>query len=747
MKKYLFVMVPWSEYFRDDTTACFFDAHGKCMDAPGIKNDAAYQKQFIETFQAEFIKDAVIVFAAKEPTKNEQVVVGWYKHAVSYRQLRYNAHASRNYRVVCDTENAFLLPVEERNYVITAQFDDYFFPAEADREAISKYITQSEKVITPLDLQLCISAEALLKEATPEYLKDLWKTFNETYDVGLLPQLYGHAAEWAAREPNASDAWVYKGFALLILAWPEKALECFERALTIDQNHAPSLKGKGECLIRLERDKDAIEFLNGALEKVSNECDIDDIRLLLSDAYLFTGFPNISYRFLKEVKTEAFLEQIAPRIAEIEQDMPYLLNEHRKDFVLDAYPVFLPFDKEPLPEIYKDSAGAQRYIDPVRQKGIAITPEETVRQQVISYLHNQKEVPLKYMLAEESLSHIDKELRERVDLLVQCRASGKARNLLLVECKAPGIPLGGETTRQALRYNHILRAPYVLLTNGTESHIYHYEKDEDAYSALSALPSYAKMCQDIDVKAVALPQIVWERPAFERLSDPKFIERYRYEGLHLGEDVPDELAPMILNLVFCLLDDNERVPCPFTVPGCTIIKDYGVKPMSTGNPGGGNFFGNYRWFGIKDRFGKRQNVYLAIFSTMKTENDPHWGTLKGRSYFYFAIEERGNATPMLQIDLDVYLKPQREGYRLTHNGARSRKKIQPLIDFISETVPELLGTEERICLGWLDGSKNLSLQDKETAEVIGKGISYVLLRSELREKEKKQAKRRKAKKS
>ena len=57
-----------------------------------------------------------------------------------------------------------------------------------------------------------------------------------------------------------------------------------------------------------------------------------------------------------------------------------------------------------LPEVY-NRHGKDCYLDPIRQKLIYITPEETVRQRMISYLVNELKVPKGAILVEEHLSH------------------------------------------------------------------------------------------------------------------------------------------------------------------------------------------------------------------------------------------------------------------------------------------------------------------------------------------------------
>ena len=63
-----------------------------------------------------------------------------------------------------------------------------------------------------------------------------------------------------------------------------------------------------------------------------------------------------------------------------------------------------------------------------------------------------------------------------------------AEPLLVAECKAPGIPVGRQTLAQAVRYNSVLKARYVVLTNGLK----HYccELRDGEYVQLGAFPRF-----------------------------------------------------------------------------------------------------------------------------------------------------------------------------------------------------------------------------------------------------------------
>ena len=73
--------------------------------------------------------------------------------------------------------------------------------------------------------------------------------------------------------------------------------------------------------------------------------------------------------------------------------------------------------RQKLPPIYK-KGNRDCYLDPVRKKLIHITPEETVRQKVISYLINDLKVPADMITVESRLSHYGIQSPRRADIII-----------------------------------------------------------------------------------------------------------------------------------------------------------------------------------------------------------------------------------------------------------------------------------------------------------------------------------------
>ncbi len=121
-------------------------------------------------------------------------------------------------------------------------------------------------------------------------------------------------------------------------------------------------------------------------------------------------------------------------------------------------------------EIKKDKDKFFIY-DLVRKSWLLLTPEEWVRQHWVHYFHFVKGRNLSSLILEKKL--ILNGTTKRIDLLV----TEKTRAKILIECKAPEIKLTEKTFEQTARYNSVLLAEEIILSNGLH-HIYAKFTDE-----------------------------------------------------------------------------------------------------------------------------------------------------------------------------------------------------------------------------------------------------------------------------
>jgi len=122
--------------------------------------------------------------------------------------------------------------------------------------------------------------------------------------------------------------------------------------------------------------------------------------------------------------------------------------------------------------------------DDLRGVWLALTPEERVRRHLI-----------RYMVAEMGADpgRIAQELpfrlgRKAFRADVVC-FDAALRPLLLAECKAPSVAIDGQTLAQAVKYNSVVGARYIMLTNGVRH--FAFERDPatlEGYRQLKELP-------------------------------------------------------------------------------------------------------------------------------------------------------------------------------------------------------------------------------------------------------------------
>jgi hypothetical protein len=108
----------------------------------------------------------------------------------------------------------------------------------------------------------------------------------------------------------------------------------------------------------------------------------------------------------------------------------------------------------------KNVAGVTQIWDSWRKKWIVLTPEEWVRQNFIAYLTQVLQYPSGSIAVEKQIPLLER--NKRFDIVVY----KNGQPWLLVECKAPEIPLTPQVLEQALTYNVHLQVPFIVITNG-----------------------------------------------------------------------------------------------------------------------------------------------------------------------------------------------------------------------------------------------------------------------------------------
>ena len=132
--------------------------------------------------------------------------------------------------------------------------------------------------------------------------------------------------------------------------------------------------------------------------------------------------------------------------------------------------------------------GKNVIFDPLRQKYVALTPEEWVRQHFVHFLTDFKGYP-KGLLANEIQLDLNG-TKKRCDTVLFNRDLS-AR--MIVEYKAPNIEITQAVFDQITRYNMVLKVEYLIVSNGIRHYCCRIDYDTMKYTFLPDIPAYTEL--------------------------------------------------------------------------------------------------------------------------------------------------------------------------------------------------------------------------------------------------------------
>lgn len=134
---------------------------------------------------------------------------------------------------------------------------------------------------------------------------------------------------------------------------------------------------------------------------------------------------------------------------------------------------------------FKNSENKVAIFDEIRKKFVILTPEEWVRQHVVRYLLEEKKYSKSYINVEKMITING--LTKRYDIVV---FNPDGSIFVLIECKAPEVPITQITFDQIARYNMVLHANYLMVTNGLHHYFCQMDFEHEQYNFLRDLPEY-----------------------------------------------------------------------------------------------------------------------------------------------------------------------------------------------------------------------------------------------------------------
>lgn len=395
--------------------------------------------------------------------------------------------------------------------------------------------------------------------------------------------------------------------------------------------------------------------------------------------------------------------------------------------------------KAKLPPIYKRN-GRKCYLDPIRKRLIYITPEETVRQKVISYLLDNLKVPADMLQVEEHLSHYGIKSRDRADIVIlEMNKENTLFPLAVIECKAENVPLDEKAMSQAIAYSDALESIYTLLINGEEYFCYKYNDKTKEYAQIEELPKYKAM---LTGDCVEIPQeSPPERIPFESLEKELldvFAEDEDSYYTEISKYTPMCLALPVFNLWEGLLD--VRVKMPAGNHGFfELLEDYGVRMLTYGNAGGGQFYGPYRSFLVSIN-GNTEIFSIGFTTYWKAswiENENMRADRHPLTCICVAHDDEKTSHHALQLLVDEDAIANGRTVQFYHNGRiaigrMGSGKRSELRDLVKKRYPKIL-LGDKYYLGSITADHLLRLDEPDVIDLIVNLISYSIVRDEFRE--------------
>lgn len=144
-----------------------------------------------------------------------------------------------------------------------------------------------------------------------------------------------------------------------------------------------------------------------------------------------------------------------------------------------------PLNLPPVELRFRKEDNILKVFDPLRQRYVAMTPEEYVRQHFTAWLTGSLGYPASLTNNEVPITLND--TRRRCDTVVY---HSDGTPLMIVEYKAPTVAITQEVFDQIARYNMVLRSRYLVVSNGIRHYCCEMDYEHNTYSFLPQIPHW-----------------------------------------------------------------------------------------------------------------------------------------------------------------------------------------------------------------------------------------------------------------
>ncbi|MBD5357121.1 MAG: type I restriction enzyme HsdR N-terminal domain-containing protein [Bacteroides sp.] len=129
-----------------------------------------------------------------------------------------------------------------------------------------------------------------------------------------------------------------------------------------------------------------------------------------------------------------------------------------------------------------------KIFDSLRKKYIDLTPEEFVRQHFVNWLIYHLHYPLSLMANEIGIDLNG--TKRRCDTVV---FNSDGTPLIIIEYKAPNIKITQKVFDQIVRYNMVLHARYLIVSNGIQHFCCMIDYLNNTYNFIPRIPCYKEL--------------------------------------------------------------------------------------------------------------------------------------------------------------------------------------------------------------------------------------------------------------
>ena len=371
-----------------------------------------------------------------------------------------------------------------------------------------------------------------------------------------------------------------------------------------------------------------------------------------------------------------------------------------------------------------------------RKKLIQVTPEEIIRQEFVSKLITDFNVPPTFIDVEVPLSYYQEGKRGRADIIVS--GFDQKRNeripLMVIECKAPSVHLTDRVFDQVMGYDEFLEPKVMIMTNGYETISYSWDYDKQDYREIKEIPKYSDLIKGNGIKFAEEFVNNWKRPNHKEDIDKNRDSLLDY--YNIGEDTEKKLVPLITNLVGLIYDEKQRTG-DLKLTEKNFVSDGGLRYTTFGNSAGGGFTGEYRYFIVENENEETELVSISIMGKLSAKNHPKWGNSNGYTLFNVAIDDFENSHMSLEYSIDRFVQVENEKYSFWHDGTLTvgnlgRAKNNDVIDFLKKNSPHLI-RNDKVFLGTIDNSVPFIWENDNVKKLIANFIDYGFARDKFRQ--------------